>query len=118
MVTHELIGDDMQAVVFSMGAGDEVRAEAGAMTYMTDGIDMDARMERGLLGGLKRKFLAGESLFLTFFRASVQGAKVAFSGPYPGKILRMPLQNSAILCQRDSFLCAAGNIDINIEFTK
>src|SRR5215467_10799176 len=89
MISHEIIGDDMQAVVISMSAGDEVRAEAGAMTYMTDGIDMDARMEGGLLGGLKRKFLAGESLFLTFFRSS-----------------------------RDAFLCAAGHIDINIELTK
>ena len=30
----------------------------------------------------------------------------------------LQLQNSAVLCQRDSFLCAAGSIDINIEFTK
>jgi uncharacterized protein (AIM24 family) len=30
----------------------------------------------------------------------------------------MPLTNSAVLCQRDSFLCAAGSIDINIAFTK
>jgi uncharacterized protein (AIM24 family) len=30
----------------------------------------------------------------------------------------MALQNSAILCQRDAFLCAAGEIDINVEFTK
>jgi uncharacterized protein (TIGR00266 family) len=118
MISHEIIGDDMQAVVITMGPGDEVRAEAGAMTYMTDGIDMDARMEGGLLGGLKRKFLAGESLFLTFFRSSANGARVAFSGPYPGKIMRMPLQGNALLCQRDSFLCAAGQIDINIEFTK
>lgn len=118
MITHEIIGDDMQAVVLTMGIGDEVRAEAGAMTFMTDGITMDARMEGGLLSGLKRKFLAGESLFLTFFRSSVPSARVAFSGPYPGKIMRMPLQNSALLCQRDSFLCAAGNIDINIAFTK
>src|ERR1051325_1158510 len=118
MITHEIIGDDMQAVVLSMGAGDEVRAEAGAMTFMTEGIAMDARMQGGLLGGLKRKFLAGESLFLTFFRSSLPSARVAFSGPYPGKIIRMPLQNSAVLCQRDAFLCAAGPIDINIEFTK
>src|SRR6476646_1040459 len=118
MISHQIIGDDMQAVVITMAAGDEVRAEAGAMTYMTDGIDMDARMTGGLLGGLKRKFLAGESLFLTYFRSSVQGSKVAFSGPYPGKILRMPLSNSAVLCQRDSFLFASGNIDINVEFTK
>jgi uncharacterized protein (TIGR00266 family) len=118
MISHEIIGDDMQAVVISMSAGDEVRAEAGAMTYMTDGIQMDARLQGGLLGGLKRKFLAGESLFLTFFRCAAPSAKVAFSGPYPGKIIRMPLQNSAVLCQRDAFLCAAGPIDINIEFTK
>ena len=45
-------------------------------------------------------------------------ARVAFAGPYPGKILRMPLANNAILCQRDSFLCAAGQVDINVEFTK
>ena len=79
------------------------------MTYMTDGIEMDARMQGGLLGGLKRKLLAGESFFLTFFRCQRPSATVAFARPYPGKIIRMPLQNSAILCQRDSFLCAAGN---------
>jgi len=118
MITHEIIGDDMQAVVVSLGAGDEIRAEAGAMTYMTDGIEMDARMEGGLLGGLKRKFLAGESLFLTFFKGTSAAGRVAFSAPYPGKILTMPLRQSAILCQRDAFLCATGDIDINVEFTK
>jgi uncharacterized protein (TIGR00266 family) len=118
MISHEIIGDDMQAVVLTMGAGDEVRAEAGAMTYMTEGIEMDARMQGGILGGLKRKILAGESFFLTYFRCQVPAATVAFAGPYPGKILRMPLQNSAVLCQRDSFLCASGNIDINVAFTK
>jgi len=55
MITHEILGDDMQAVVLTLGAGDEVRAEAGGMTFMTEGIDMDARMEGGILGGLKRK---------------------------------------------------------------
>jgi uncharacterized protein (AIM24 family) len=49
MITHEIIGDDMQAVVLTMARGDVVRAEAGAMMYMTDGIDMDAKMSGGLL---------------------------------------------------------------------
>jgi uncharacterized protein (AIM24 family) len=64
MITHEIVGDDMQAVIMTLGAGDEVRAEAGAMTFMTDGIEMDARMQGGLIGGLKQKLFAGESLFL------------------------------------------------------
>jgi uncharacterized protein (TIGR00266 family) len=118
MITHEIIGDDMQAVVLTLGPGDEVRAQAGAMTYMTDGVDMDARMEGGLMAGFKRAVLAGQSFFLTFFRCSVPAGKVAFSAPYPGKIIAMPLANSAILCQRDSFLVATGHVDINVEFTK
>jgi uncharacterized protein (AIM24 family) len=32
MITHDIIGDDRQAVVITLAAGDEVRAEAGAMT--------------------------------------------------------------------------------------
>ncbi len=38
MMTHEIIGDDMQAVVLTLGAGDEIRADAGAMMFMTEGM--------------------------------------------------------------------------------
>ena len=79
MITHEIIGDDMQAVVLTMASGEEVRAEAGAMMYMTDGITMDARMQGGLVAGLKRKLLAGESLFLTFFRLAPVSSAVRAS---------------------------------------
>ena len=118
MVTHEIIGDDMQAVILSLAPGDEVRAEAGAMMYMSDSIEMDAKMEGGLLGGLRRKFLAGESFFITYFRAPGTAGKVAFAGPYPGKIIQIELQNQQMLCQKDSFLCAVGPIDLSIAFTK
>ena len=118
MVQHEVIGDDMQAVILSLAAGDEVRAEAGAMMFMTDAIEMDAKLEGGILGGLKRKFLAGESFFITRFRAVGQGGRVAFSGPYPGKIIPIDLKGQQLLCQKDSFLCAVGPIDLSIAFTK
>jgi uncharacterized protein (AIM24 family) len=59
MITYEIIGDDMQAVVLSLGAGDEIRAEAGAMTYMTDGIEMDARTQGGLGEGFILERLEG-----------------------------------------------------------
>jgi len=118
VVQHEVIGDDMQAVILSLAAGDEVRAEAGAMMFMTDAIEMDAKLEGGILGGLKRKFLAGESFFITRFRAVGQGGRVAFSGPYPGKIIPIDLKGQQLLCQKDSFLCAVGPIDLSIAFTK
>lgn len=118
MVQHEIIGDDMQAVILSLGAGDEVRAEAGAMMFMTDSIEMDAKMEGGLLGGLKRKLLAGESFFITHFRSVGQAGRVAFAGPYPGKIIQVDLKGQGLLCQKDSFLCAVGDLDLSIAFTR
>jgi uncharacterized protein (TIGR00266 family) len=118
VVTHEIIGDDMQAVIFSLGAGDEVRAEAGAMMFMTEAIEMDARMEGGFLGGLKRKLLAGESFFITHFRAPGGAGKVAFAGPYPGKIIPLEMAGGQVLCQKDSFLCAIGDLDLSIAFTR
>ena len=66
MITHEIVGDDMQAVIITMAAGDEVRAEAGAMTFMTGGIEMDAPLEGACSAASSVKVLAGESLFLTF----------------------------------------------------
>lgn len=118
MVTHEIIGDDMQAVVLSMQQTDVMRAEAGAMMFMTDGISMDTRMDGGILGGLKRKFLSGESLFISYFTCDVPVGRVAFAAPFPGKIIALDLSHQKLLCQKDAFLCAVGDIEMDIEFTQ
>ena len=39
-IDYRLIGEEMQAVVVTLDPGEQVVAEAGAMLYMTDGIDM------------------------------------------------------------------------------
>ncbi|MGD8395519.1 MAG: TIGR00266 family protein [Candidatus Eiseniibacteriota bacterium] len=115
---YELIGDDMQAVVVSLTAGQTVRAEAGSLMFKTAGVSMDARMEGGLLGGLKRKLLAGESFFITNFTCEAPSGRLAFSAPYPGKILAHELAGDALMCQKDAYLCSLGDIDIDIAFTK
>ena len=50
MITHEIIGDDMQAVVITMGAGEEVRAEAG-WTNLVVTPDRGVRAVDGLVTG-------------------------------------------------------------------
>ena len=118
MVTHEIIGDDMQAVILSLTQGDAVRAEAGAMMFMTDGVEMDAKMDGGLLGGLKRKLLVGESFFITYFRCAQRRRarrvrRAVSRQDHPDRP-----EGSQILCQKDSFLCAVGDIDISVAFTR
>jgi uncharacterized protein (AIM24 family) len=45
---------------------------------------------------------------------------VAFAAPYPGKIVPMDLSQlgGTIICQKDSFLCAAKGVALGIAFQK
>lgn len=115
---YKIVGDDMQAVQIDLRQGEEIYAEAGAMLYMGAGIDLQARMQGGVMKGLMRKFLAGESLFMSVFRCTSASAKLALANPIAGKIFPIQLRGNVILAERNAFLCGIGNIDLSIAFTK
>lgn len=130
-VDYRIIGDDMQMVEIELDPQETVVAEAGAMTYMEEGISFQARMgdgsepEQGMFGkllGVGKRVLTGESIFMTHFTNVGSGKQhVAFAAPYPGKIIPLDLATFAgnqILCQKDSFLCAASGTSIGIAFQK
>jgi uncharacterized protein (TIGR00266 family) len=116
-MNYQLIGDVMQAVLVNLQPGESVKAEAGAMLFCNEGVSFEARMQGGLMGGIKRAVM-GESLFLTHFDCIAPGGVVAFAAPYPGKVQPMQMEGNAWLCQRDSFLCATGDINTEIAFTR
>ena len=108
----------MQALQLDLRQGEQVYAEAGAMLYMGSGIELQARMQGGLMKGLMRKFLAGESMFMSVFESTAASAKMALANPIAGKIFPIELRNNTILAERNAFLCATGNVDLSIAFTK
>jgi uncharacterized protein (TIGR00266 family) len=129
-VDYEIFGDDMQTVEIELDPDEVLIAEAGAMNWMTDGITFDAKLgdgsnpDSGFFGRLweaGKRALTGESLFMTHFTNSGAGKqRVAFAAPYPGKIIPMDLADigGEIICQRDSFLCAAIGTKIDVSFSK
>jgi len=120
VVDYQIFGDDLQLVEVELDPGEGVRGEAGTMTYMENGIDMATGTGGGLLKGLKRA-VTGESFFITTFSNSgSEKARVGFAAPYPGKIMPLDLGSlgGKFLCQKDSFLCAADGIEIEVAFTK
>tara|TARA_Y100001934_G_C12218513_1_gene709580 strand:- start:368 stop:859 length:492 start_codon:yes stop_codon:yes gene_type:complete len=119
-VDYEILGHDIQMVEITLDPDEAVIAEAGAMTYMEDGISFETRMgdgsdpDQGMFGKLfsaGKRLVTGESLFMTHF-TNEDGARrsVAFSAPVPGSVLAVDLSEvgGEIVCQRDSFLVAAG----------
>ncbi|MGE5462967.1 MAG: TIGR00266 family protein [Syntrophothermus sp.] len=120
VLDYQILGDDLQLVEIELDPSEGVRAEVGTMTYMEDGIEMQTGMDGGLFSGFKRA-ITGESFFITtFLNNDKRKRRVAFAAPYPGKIVPFDLDqfNGQVLCQKDSFLCAARGTNIDIAFTK
>ena len=115
---YKIIGDVMQALQVQLHQNEELYAEAGAMLYMGDGIELQAKMQGGLMKGLMRKFLAGESLFMSVFRCNTAKGDLALANPIAGKIFPLELRGNTVLAERNAFLCGIGNIDMSIAFTK
>ncbi len=120
IIDFKIYGDDMQMVEIELDTGEGVRAEAGAMMYMEDGIMMQTSTGGGMLKGFKR-MLTGETFFITnFYHGGTGKAHVTFGAPYPGKVLPLDLRefDGEFTCQKDSFLCAAQGVEIEVAFTK
>jgi uncharacterized protein (TIGR00266 family) len=129
IIDHRIIGEDLQAVVITLDPGEAVVADAGAMMYMQDGIEMATQLSmsqqnKGLFGKLfeaGKRVMTGESFFITMFGNNAsQRRDVAFAAPFPGHVVPVELADhgGTLICQKDSFLCAARGVEVNIAFTK
>src|SRR6058998_4372437 len=129
-IDYRIVGDDMQFVEIELDPMEAVVAEAGAMMFMDDGIEMEtifgdgSQQTSGLLSsllGAGKRLLTGESLFMTVFQNRGAGKKkVAFGAPYPGKIIPINLgeYGGELICQKDAFLCAAKGVSVGIAFNR
>lgn len=129
-IDYKIYGDDLQFVEVELDRGETVIAEAGAMVYMESGINFVSKMGDGSkpnagffdkLVGAGKRLITGESLFMTHFTSTMEGKRhIAFGAPYPGKIIAIDLDDVGreLICQKDSFLCAAMGTEISVTFNK
>ncbi len=130
VVDYEIRGAEMQFVEVELDPGEAAIGEAGSMMFMESGIEMDtifgdgSQQQSGIFGkllGAGKRLISGASLFTTVFVNHGQGKKrVAFAAPYPGKIIPMDLKQlgGTLICQKESFLCAARGVSLGVAFQK
>lgn len=131
-IDFKIFGEDMQYVEIELDPGESAVAEAGAMMFKDSVVHLDTVFGDGghqqsggffdKLVGAGKRLLTGESLFMTVFthQGGAGKARVGFAAPYPGTIIPLTLSNydGRIICQKDSFLCAARGVQIGIHFQK
>jgi len=127
-IDYKLQGEEMQCVEIELDPQEAVIAEPGSFMMMTDGITMQTLFGDGKQSGFMdklftagKRLLTGENLFMTVYtNDSKQKRQVTFAAPYAGKIIPMDLYRlgGKIICQKDSFLCAAKGVSVGVEFQK
>lgn len=100
-----------------MNQGESVRVEAGAMSGMSGGIEIETKAQGGLLGGLKRSVLGGESFFINTFLASAGPGEVIVAPALPGDIIHLPIDSAkAILVQSGSWLASEADVVVDTKW--
>ena len=127
---YRICGAEMQFVELMLAPGQAAVGEAGSVFYLQAGIGLETVFGDGskpAAGMMEKMFdagkraLSGASVFTTIYmNASNQPQSVAFSAPYPGKIVALDLSTcgGALICHRDSFLCADRGAHITIAFQR
>lgn len=99
----------------TLAGGEQLKAESGAMSATSAGVDIEAKMQGGLMKGLKRSVLGGESLFMTTLTAPSQGGWVDVAARLPGDLITLPV-TGAVNLTRGSYLASEASIEIDTKW--
>jgi len=98
-----------------LAAGESVKVEAGAMAAMSSGVEIQTASTGGLLGGLKRSMLGGESFFINTFTATT-GGEISVAPKLPGDITHLPLSGGAMLVQSGSWIASEPSVEVDTKW--
>jgi uncharacterized protein (TIGR00266 family) len=99
----------------TLSSGEAMRAESGAMSATSHGVEIEAKMQGGLMKGLKRSVLGGESLFMTTLTAPSGGGWVDVAARLPGDLIVLPV-GEALNLTRGSYLASSPEVNIDTKW--
>ncbi len=109
-------GSGFHGVHFTLGTNQEIRADGGAMNYMSGNIVMNTT-SGGIMTGLFRG-ISGSSIFYNIFRnpTSYNGF-INLSGVYPGNVGCFYIPPNKTFCLvHDTYICSTTNLEISTKF--
>ncbi len=101
--------------IIQLRSAEQIQAEAGAMVSMSDTIKISTGVRGGVLSGLKRSVLGGESFFINTFEADGAG-EVTIAPALPGDIIALEVADQPLLIQSGSFLAATPEVEVDTKW--
>jgi uncharacterized protein (TIGR00266 family) len=106
---------DYGQLTVTLGPGDKILAEGGAMAWMTTGTAVKVRLLGGILKALIRRIVAKESLFATEY-SHASGGQVAFSPSTPGSVAHRELDGDSFILTGGSYMASTPGITLKTRF--
>ena len=114
---YEITGSSLPVVVVTLDKGETIHSERGAMSWMSDGLEMKTNAGGGIGKAFSRMF-SGESIFQNTYTASKDGDFIAFASSFPGEILVFDVSEGTIIAQKTAFLAREESVNMSIYFQK
>lgn len=109
-----LYQDAFPLVKCDLQRGEKIKAESDAMVAMSATLEVNGAMNGGIIGGLARRMLTGESFFFQTIDAVRGDGSVLLGHPAPGGIIDVELDGSySLRVQKTGFLAATDSIQVD-----
>lgn len=115
MVAFSLDGRMIPMVTVSLAPSQTIRCQPGVMIYRDPTVQMQTKASGGLMKGLTRSMLGGESIMLVDF---VGPGKIALSAGTPGEIIPLPLHGNAVRAKSGAFIACDAGVDMDVTTEK
>ena len=101
----------------TLGPNEQMRAESGAMMATSSGVAITSSTEGGVMKGLKRSVLGGESLFVSTFSAPASGGWVDVAHHLPGDIVTAKVSaERALSITKGCWLASASSVELDTKW--
>jgi uncharacterized protein (TIGR00266 family) len=104
------------ALEVKLNPGDKILTEAGTMAWMDSSIQVTTSTGGGVMAGLKRAVLRGDSFFVNEYTSSTAGGKITLVAGQPGEIKALELKGAPVILERGAYLAHTPGVTVDAKF--
>lgn len=110
-------GSGFSYLAVQLNPGESIIAESDAMSSMSANVELKTKLNGGFFGGLARKFLGKESLFInTLSNETSEPATLTLVQPYPGDMRCLELDGDEFFLQPGAFVACEQGVRMSLKW--
>ena len=103
-------------VEVTISPGEQLVTESGAMAWMTPNMRAQTSARGGIMSGLSRAVLSGESFFQNTYESEDGPGTIGLAPGQPGDILAYQLDDDELLLEKGAYLASTTDIATSSDF--